>query len=230
MKTVTLLSTALLCILVAGCGHTGVSGFSTVPRPAANPPIAPIISAINAPLEAVAASNAAMASKIAVLRSDAASAKVAAAGAEQRAAALAKEGKATQQQLNEALDDTKQAQATISDQAFKIDDLGKVIDTQTGQMGNLRTAVQAGIQASVLADSAIKAWGTAFDASQNQVKAVSNELVVMTKDRDAERSRADTNGVYKHWVWAVAGIVALYFGLRMVKLTPFGKIWLCWLP
>ncbi len=143
--------------------------------------------------------------------------------AAREADALAHVGKATQDQLTELAKSMRATQARNLFLETQITIQEKNIESQTKQIAQLNDTAADLTRIAAEADTEAKQAKANYDVLNKDYKAV-------VKDRDLFRSKYDAAAVYQHWVWTALGILAIYLGLRVAKLTPWGKIWLFWLP
>jgi hypothetical protein len=143
--------------------------------------------------------------------------------AAKEADALAHVGKATQDQLTELAKSMRATQVRNLFLESQISIQDQNIAAQTEKIKALTDTASNLTRIAAEADTKAQTAQANYSALENDYKAV-------VKDRDLFRSKYDAAAVYEHWVWAALGILVVYLGLRVAKLTPWGKIWLFWLP
>jgi hypothetical protein len=220
-----------LCLVLTGCSAVPSQWkYRPVPAPQPTPPVSETVKALNRPVDAVDASNRELAGKLATLRANAARATADAMAAEARAETLATAGTATKAELETAWSDWKTEHQTRN----MFEELSASLETtnqrQAGELREVKTSLAEAASSAAISDrekSELRASLAEANSRGEQAQAVIDRE--SARALKAEKQAANAM-VYKRWVlWSVAALIA-YFALRITKMTPWGRIWLFWLP
>lgn len=225
MKT---LSFLILSALLGACAHKAPSS------PVLEVPKAKLVSedvqAVSAPVNRVADSNSQLKGQVGILKDQARSARQQAESAMNEAERLVKAGRATQQELDELW---KSLQGVQSRNLFLETELVKtsaLLDDQSVALRETQMKLTVAVSSAGSADQAAQ-------YSEAQLRSVTNQFVTAKTEAESLGKlvavKDDRISALQGWLAKAVialGFVALYVVSRFVKLTPWGRPWLFWLP
>jgi hypothetical protein len=140
---------------------------------------------------------------------------------------LVKAGKATQQELDELWKSLQGVQVRNLFLETELVKTSALLDEQSIALRETQMKLTVAVSSAGSADQAAQYSEAQLRSVTSQFtneKGRADGLAIALASKDAQLA------TLWWWVWRVGILLALYVTLRILKLTPYGRPWLFWLP
>lgn len=216
----------ILACAMASCAHRGPAPSPVLPVPKAVV-VTPDVQAISPSVDRVSDANSKLKGQVGALQAQAKTAREEADRAMAEAARLVVMGSATKGELEgmwRSLQSVSARNLFLETELIKTNDL---LNEQSTALIETRNKLSAAISSAGAADMAAQRNEAQLTAVTNQFVQAKSESDELAKLNAAKGDRID---LLEWWLWRLGIAVAGYVLLRVLKLTPWGRVWLFWVP
>lgn len=183
--------------------------------------------AISAPVERASDSNSRLKGQVGILQDQAKAAREQADAAVQDSGRLAAAGHATQKELDDLWKSLQQLQTRNLFLETELARTSELLTDQSAFLADARQKLTTAVSSAGAADLAAK-------LCESQLTTVTSQFITEKTKSDALAFRVAAQSAQIAalwwWIWRGAIFVTVYAALRIIKLTPWGRPWLFFLP